>query len=78
VHLATGSLKDGDPQHDAEVFYGDIPLTIADYTEAWQGFNQGRNPISGEWEVPFHPSYEDKPGVPDRVFYKVGSVLDSV
>jgi glycosyltransferase involved in cell wall biosynthesis len=30
------------------------------------------DPISERWPVPFHPSYEDKPDVPDRVFYKVG------
>ena len=73
VHLATGSLRDGDPEHEASRFYGDIPLTIVDYTEAWRGFKKGRNPVSPEWDVPFHPSYEDKPGVPDRAFYKVNS-----
>lgn len=72
VHLVAGSLRDGDPQHDAGVFYDDLPLTTVDYTEAWRGFNQGRDPISAEWEAPFHPSYEDKLEVPDRVFYKVG------
>ena len=73
VHVATGSLSDGDPQHEARTFYGEIPLTIADYTEAWQGFENGKNAISPDWDVPFHPSYEDKPGVPDRAFYKVSS-----
>ncbi len=73
VHVATGTLSDGDPQHDARTFYGELPLTLADYTEAWQGFENGQNPISSEWEVPFHPSYEDKPGVPDRAFYKVNA-----
>jgi len=73
VHVATGTLSDGDPQHDASTFYGEIPLTIADYTEAWQGYKSGKNPISPEWTVPFHPSYEDKPDVPDRAFYKVNS-----
>lgn len=72
VHLLTGSLHDGDPQHDAEVFYAGIPLTAVDYTAAWQGFQRGEDPISDSWDVPFHPSYEDKPGVPDRVFYKIG------
>lgn len=71
VHLVSGSLSDGDPQHDARTFYGEVPLTIADYSEAWRGFKNGRNPISPEWSIPFHPSYEDKPGVPDRAFYKV-------
>lgn len=72
VHLLTGSLDDGDPQHDAEVFHAGIPLTVVDYTAAWQGFQRGEDPISDLWDVPFHPSYEDKPGVPDRVFYDVG------
>ncbi|MCZ6917568.1 MAG: glycosyltransferase family 4 protein, partial [Gemmatimonadetes bacterium] len=71
VHLLTGSLQDGDPQHDAAVFYAGIPLTAVDYTAAWQGFQRGDDPMSDSWDVPFHPSYEDKPGVPDRVFYKI-------
>ncbi len=48
VHVATGSLSDGDPQHEARTFYGEIPLTIADYTEAWRGFENGKNAISPE------------------------------
>jgi glycosyltransferase involved in cell wall biosynthesis len=71
VHLITGTLRDGDPQHDANVFFGDLPLTLVDYTEAWSGFKRGEDPLSAAWPVPFHPSYEDKPDVPDRVFYKV-------
>jgi glycosyltransferase involved in cell wall biosynthesis len=71
VHLVTGSLRDGNLQHDAEVFFAKLPLSTADYTAAWQGFTQGQNAISTDWSVPFHPSYEDKPGVPDKVFYKV-------
>jgi glycosyltransferase involved in cell wall biosynthesis len=71
VHLITGTLRDGDPQHDANVFFGEISLTLVDYTEAWRGFKQGEDPLSEQWEVPFHPSYEDKAGVPDRVFYKL-------
>ena len=71
VRLITGTLHDGDPQHDANVFFEDIPLTVVDYTNAWRGFEQGEDPLSDKWKVPFHPSYEDKPGVPDRVFYKL-------
>ena len=71
MRLITGTLHDGDPQHDANVFFEDIPLTVVDYTNAWRGFEQGEDPLSDEWKVPFHPSYEDKPGVPDRVFYKL-------
>ncbi len=71
VHLVTGTLLDGDPQHDAKVFFDGLPLTLVDYTDAWRGFERGEDPLSAEWSVPFHPSYEDKPGVPDRVFYKI-------
>ena len=71
VHLVTGTLRDGDPQHDAEVFFGDLPLTLVDYTDAWRGFERGEDSLSPKWDVPFHPSYEDKSGVPDRVFYNL-------
>ncbi len=71
VHLITGTLRDGDAQHDANVFFAGVPLTLVDYTDAWRGFERGEDPLSDEWEIPFHPSYEDKSGVPDRVFYKL-------
>ena len=38
VHLITGTLHDGDAQHDADVFFADVPLTLVDYTDAWRGF----------------------------------------
>ena len=44
---------------------------MVDYTDAWRGFERGEDPLSDDWEIPFHPSYEDKSGVPDRVFYKL-------
>jgi glycosyltransferase involved in cell wall biosynthesis len=71
TQLLVGSLRDGDPEHDARLFFGDLPLTDVDYTEAWKGYRSGRDPISPDWDVPFHPSYEDKPDVPDRVFWRV-------
>ena len=40
VRLITGTLLDGDPQHDAKVFFGEIPLTLVDYTDAWHGFDR--------------------------------------
>ena len=38
VHLITGTLRDGDPNHDAELFFEGVPLTLVDYTDAWRGF----------------------------------------
>ena len=71
VHLVTGTLRDGDQHHDAQLFFEGIPLTLVDYTDAWRAFENGQDPISDQLEIPFHPSYEDKPGVPDRVFYSL-------
>ena len=45
VHLTTGTLHDDDPQHDANVFFGEIPLTLVDHTDAWRGFERGEDPL---------------------------------
>ena len=71
VQIVSGSLKDSGPDSDAQVFFEGLQLLELDYTEAAQGFQAGFNPMSKRFPVPFHPSYEDKPDVPDRVFYKV-------
>lgn len=71
VQVVSGSLKDSGPDSDAQVFFEGLQLLEVDYTEAAKGFQAGFNPMSERFPVPFHPSYEDKPDVPDRVFYKV-------
>jgi glycosyltransferase involved in cell wall biosynthesis len=43
-----------------------------DFTEAATWFGQGRDPMAAP--VPFHPSYEDRPDVPDRVFASLDDV----
>jgi len=73
VHLAVGSVDDGDPEHNAHHFYGELPATIVDYTAALEAHQRGADPISADLPTPFHPSYEDKPNVPDRVFYELGA-----
>src|SRR5207253_8625886 len=60
-----------DPTCDAAKFYDGLALVEVDYTKAAGGFAAGLNPMSGRFDVPYHPSYEDKPGAPDRVFYRV-------
>jgi len=76
VQVVSGSLKHSGPGFDAEVFFEGLPVVEVDYTEAAQGFEAGLDPMSEHFAVPFQPSYEDKPAVPDRVFYKVsGSQL---
>ena len=71
VLIVAGSLKGADPTSDAAKFYDGLPLVEVDYTKAAAGFAAGLNPMSGRFDVPFPPSYEDKPGAPDRVFYRV-------
>ncbi len=72
VQVVSGSLKESGRESDAEVFYEGIPLVEMDYAEAIRGFGAGLDPMSDQFAAPLAPSYEDKPGVPDRVFYRVG------
>jgi len=72
VLVASGSLKDAGPDADAAAFFGGIPLVEVDYSEAARGFRAGLDPMSRRFKAPFPPSYEDKPGVPDRAFHRVG------
>jgi glycosyltransferase involved in cell wall biosynthesis len=65
VTLLAGSLgSPGDDAH-AATFFRDIPLRAVDYTES----RQAPDPLAAD--PPFHPSYEDRPGAPDRVFAAV-------
>lgn len=72
VLVASGSLKGAGPDSDAAAFFEGIPLTEVDYAEAGDGFRAGLDPMSERFTAPFPPSYEDKEGVPDRAFHRVG------
>ena len=71
AQVVSGSLKGSEPTNDATTFFGGLPLVEVDYTEAARGYAAGLNPMSDRFGTPFHPSYEDKPDVPDKVFYRV-------
>src|ERR671919_2355753 len=62
VTLAAGSLGRAGEQTHAPTFFGTLDLVAVDYSPDPQG---------GEGGVPFQPSYEDRPGAPDRVFATV-------
>ena len=63
--LAAGSLgQSGEPTHAASFFAG-IDVNPLDYSPALEF----ANPLAAP--VPFPPSYEDRPGAPDRVFAAV-------
>jgi glycosyltransferase involved in cell wall biosynthesis len=65
VTLVTGSLGvPGEPSH-AETFFDTGEVLALDYTPA----ADADDPLAAD--PPFHPSYEDREGAPDRVFGKV-------
>ena len=63
VTVVAGSLgAPGDPTH-AETFFGaDAEVRAVDYTEA----RDAPDPLAAD--PPFQPSYEERPGAPDRVY----------
>jgi glycosyltransferase involved in cell wall biosynthesis len=66
VTVACGSLgQPGDPSH-AGTFYTGVDVRALDYTAA----AGAPDPLAAD--SPFQPSYEDRPGAPDRVFARVG------
>ena len=65
VRLVAGSLGVPGEPADAETFFADVDVHPVDYTAA----RDAADPLLAD--PPFHPSYEDRPGAPDRVFAKV-------
>jgi glycosyltransferase involved in cell wall biosynthesis len=66
VTLACGSLgRPGEPSH-AETFFSGVDVRALDYTASVAA----PDPLAAD--PPFHPSFEDRPGAPDRVFARVG------
>jgi glycosyltransferase involved in cell wall biosynthesis len=65
VTLLAGSLgAPGDATH-AQTFFSGTDVHALDYT----GAREAADPLAAD--PPFHPSYEDRPGAPDRVFARV-------
>jgi glycosyltransferase involved in cell wall biosynthesis len=66
VTLVTGSLgPDGAESNAHSFFKGAKDLHPLDYTDA----HDAEDPLAAD--PPMHPSFEDRPGAPDRVFAKV-------
>ncbi len=66
VTVCCGSLGLRGSSSYAATFFAGLDVQALDFTEAATRFDQGRDPMAAP--VPFHPSFEDRPGVPDRVF----------
>ncbi|MGE5334794.1 MAG: glycosyltransferase family 4 protein [Nitrososphaerota archaeon] len=65
VTLVSGSLSLPDGQSDARTFYAGIDVRPVDFTAALTA----ADPLCAD--PPLHPSYEDRPDAPDRVFASV-------
>ena len=72
VTVCCGSLGPVGASSNAATFFGDLAVEAVDFTEAVSRFEQGLDPMAAP--VPMHPSFEDRPAVPDRVF---GSLDDA-
>jgi glycosyltransferase involved in cell wall biosynthesis len=64
--LFAGSLGTASEYANAGRFFGGVRCRSLDYTPAAERWADGGDPMSVA--VPMHASYEDKPGVPDRIF----------
>jgi glycosyltransferase involved in cell wall biosynthesis len=66
VTLVSGSLGVPGDQHHAATFFEGVDVETVDYTAAMEA----TDPFAAT--PPMHPSFEDRPGAPDRVFASVG------
>lgn len=67
VQLLSGSRADLGADGDARNFYAGLDLHVVDFSAALREPDPAR-PRDSRRLVPMHPSYEDRPGAPDRVF----------
>jgi glycosyltransferase involved in cell wall biosynthesis len=63
--IACGSLGPPGEQSNADTFFAGLDVRALDYSAAMEA----PDPLAAS--PPLHPSYEDRPGAPDRVFAKV-------
>ena len=73
VTLYTGSLGAPGESTCARTFYDGLPVVAHDYTAAQLAAGQGQDAL--DQPVPLHPSYEDRPGAPDRLLTSVSPAL---
>jgi glycosyltransferase involved in cell wall biosynthesis len=65
VGIASGSLGASDEPTHAPTFFSGSEVHAVDYTAA----REAADPLASD--PPFHPSYEDRPDAPDRIFATV-------
>ena len=73
TQLVCGSLGGPGERSHAQTFFEGLDVRAADYSPAVEAYERGEDPIS--FDFPMHPSFEDREGVPDRVFSEVSPEL---
>jgi glycosyltransferase involved in cell wall biosynthesis len=73
VRLVVGSRGAPGAPGNARTFFSGQDVVPVDYTAALACAEQGLDPL--DQIVPLHPSFEDRPGAPDRVFAGVDDRL---
>ena len=71
--IVCGSLGEPGDRRHAGTFFTGLGVSAVDYMPAVAAWEAGRDPMAEP--VPMHPSYEERPGVPDRVFTAVAPHL---
>lgn len=66
VTVCCGSLGPQGASSNAASFFGGLDVHALDFSEAVSWYERGLDPMAAP--VPMHPSFEDRPEVPDRVF----------
>ena len=69
VRLLSGSLGALGDATNAETFFSGIDVRAVDYSAS----REAPDPLAAD--PPFHPSFEDRPGAPDRVFARVDDAV---
>src|SRR5437763_6467558 len=69
VRLLSGSLGAPGDATNADTFFSGIDVRAVDYRAA----REAPDPLAAD--PPFHPSFEDRPGAPDRVFAGVDDAV---
>jgi glycosyltransferase involved in cell wall biosynthesis len=74
TRLVCGSLGEPGERTNAATFFDGFDLRAADYGPALAAYAAGEDPIAHS-PMPLHPSFEDRPDVPDRIFAAVSPEL---
>ena len=64
-----GSLGPPGTESNAKTFFAGLDVHAADFGPALEAAERGADPLAAE--MPLHPSFEDRPGAPDRVLAAV-------